>query len=154
MSFSDIMFGLMPGFFYSQFFVTPPVPSTDCTGKTIIVTGANVGLGKEAARHYVRLNSEKVILACRSLEKGEAAKQEIEGTTKRTGVVEVWQLDLGSYESVKEFAERAKSLRRLDSIVENAGISTMKYKAVQGNESTGTYSPPPKPCGGSVLIKL
>lgn len=33
-------------FLYSQFLVTPPRPEQDCTGKTIIVTGANVGLGK------------------------------------------------------------------------------------------------------------
>ena len=138
MSALDII-GWMPKFFYSQFFVTPPVPSMDCTGKTIIVTGANVGLGKEAARHYVRLNAEKVILACRSLDKGEEAKRDIEATTKRTGVIEVWQLDLGSYENVKQFAERAKSLKRLDSIVENAGISTSNFKSVEGNESTGTY---------------
>ena len=128
----------MPKFFYSQFFITPPVPSQDCTGKTIIVTGANVGLGKEAARHYVRLNAEKVILACRSLEKGETAKKDIEATAKRTGVIEVWPLDLSTYQSVKDFAERAKTLRRLDSIVENAGISTDKFKSFEGNESTGT----------------
>ena len=136
MSVPNILFGFMPKFFYNQLFVTPPVPSTDCTSKTIIVTGANVGLGKEAARHYVRLNAEKVILACRSLDKGEAAKKDIEATTGRKGVIEVWQLDLSSYQSVKQFAERAKTLRRLDSVVENAGISTQKFKAVEGNEST------------------
>ncbi|KAK3711695.1 hypothetical protein LTR37_009472 [Vermiconidia calcicola] len=130
----------MPNFFYSQFFVTPKVPSTDCSGKTIIVTGANVGLGKEAARHYVRLGASKIILACRSRERGEAAKNDIEATTKRKGVVEVWQLDLGSYESVNQFAERAKTLKRLDSIVENAGISTTNYKSVEGNESTVTVN--------------
>ena len=140
MSFTDIMFGFMPKFLHSQFFVTPAVPSTDCTGKTIIVTGANVGLGKEAARHYVRLNAEKVILACRSLDKGEAAKKDLESSTGRSGAVEVWQLDLSSYESVKQFAERAKSLRRLDSIVENAGISTRSFKALEGNESTSKHN--------------
>lgn len=46
---------ILPAFFYRQLFVTPPVPSSDCSGKTIIVTGANVGLGKEAARHFVQL---------------------------------------------------------------------------------------------------
>lgn len=85
----------------------------------------------------MRLNAEKVILACRSLDKGEAAKKDIETTTKRAGVIEVWQLDLGSYASVKKFAERAKELPRLDSIVENAGISTRNFTAVEGNESTG-----------------
>jgi NAD(P)-dependent dehydrogenase (short-subunit alcohol dehydrogenase family) len=140
MSVPNILFGFMPKFFYAQLFVTPPVPSKDCTGKTIIVTGANVGLGKEAARHYVRLNAEKVILACRSLDKGEAAKKDIEASTGRKDAIEVWQLDLSSYQSVKQFAERAKTLRRLDSIVENAGISTRNFKEVEGNESTSKPS--------------
>ncbi|KAK5275948.1 hypothetical protein LTR16_011942, partial [Cryomyces antarcticus] len=91
-------------------------PYYDCTGKTIIVTGANVGLGFEAAKHFVRLGAEKVVLGVRSLEKGEAAKKRIEGREKRSGVVEVWIVDLLSYESVKEFAKRADGLRRLDAV--------------------------------------
>ena len=141
MSLPSILFGWMPKFFYSQLFVTPTVPSNDLTGRTIIVTGANTGLGKEVVRHYVRLNAEKVIIACRSLDKGETAKKDIEQTTGRQGVTEVWQLDLSSYESVKKFAERAKSLDRLDSIVENAGISTSKFVAIEGNESTSKFKP-------------
>ncbi|KAK5163113.1 uncharacterized protein LTR77_010897 [Saxophila tyrrhenica] len=149
----------LPSFFYRQLTLTPPYPSTDCTGKTLLVTGANTGLGKEAARHYVRLNAEKVIIACRSVEKGEAAVRDIEQTTGRKGVCEVWQLDLGSYENVKEFAGRVKGLRRVDGFVENAvgsmplllglrksanevlqGISTSEYKLVEGNESTITVN--------------
>lgn len=141
MSFSDIMFGFMPHFLYSQFFITPPVPTTDCTGKTMIVTGANTGLGKEVATHYVRLNAEKVIIACRSLEKGEAAKRDIEQRfPARKGVIEVWKLDLSSYDSVKEFAEQTKSLKRIDALVENAGISTQKFSMMEGNESTITVN--------------
>jgi NAD(P)-dependent dehydrogenase (short-subunit alcohol dehydrogenase family) len=83
------------------------------------------------------MNAEKVILACRSVAKGEAAVKDIEQSTKRKGVLEVWQLDLSIYENVKQFAERAKSLKRLDSAVLNAGISTTHYKLVEGNESTG-----------------
>ncbi|KAK5143753.1 hypothetical protein LTR04_001780 [Oleoguttula sp. CCFEE 6159] len=136
-------FGFLGRFFYSQLFVTPPYPSLsapyyDCTGKTIIVTGANVGLGFEAAKHFVRLGAEKVVLGVRSLEKGEAAKKRIEGREKRSGVVEVWIVDLLSYESVKEFAKRADGLRRLDAVVENAGIATRDFRLVQGNESTIT----------------
>lgn len=149
MSIPSILFGFLPKFLYSQFFVTPPVPSKDLTGKTLIVTGSNTGLGKEAARHYVRLNAEKVIIACRSVDKGEAAKKDIEATTGRSGVIEVWQLDLSSYQSVKQFAARAKSLRRLDSIVENAGISTADYKFTEGNESTSMQ--PFDPLLGSIF---
>ncbi|EME48710.1 hypothetical protein DOTSEDRAFT_67672 [Dothistroma septosporum NZE10] len=132
--------GYLPKFFHSQFLVTPPVPTQDCTGRTIIVTGGNTGLGKEAARHYVRLNCEKLIIACRSGEKGEAAKQDIENTTGRKGVIEVWQLDLQDYDSVKEFCKRARTLKRIDTLLENAGIATQKYYNVGGNESTITVN--------------
>ena len=130
----------LPKFLYSQFFVTPQVPTTDCTGKTVIITGANVGLGKEAARHFTRLNVKKLIIACRSIEKGEAAKADIEASTGRKGVIEVWQLDLSSYESVKDFAKRAQGLERIDTLLENAGVATNNFYEVAGNESTITVN--------------
>lgn len=97
-----------------------------------------MGLGLEAARHFTRLDAEKVILAVRNLEKGEAAKRSIEETTNRKNVVEVWQLDLASYESVKQFAKKANELRRLDAVVENAGIATGTFRVSEDNESTIT----------------
>lgn len=127
-------------FVYSQLFLSLPKPSTPIPGKTVIVTGANIGLGLEAARHYVRLNASKVILAVRSTEKGEAAKKSIEESEKRQGVVEVWPLDLGSYESVLQFAERVKTLPRLDIMLENAGIATFKYRRVEEDENTITVN--------------
>lgn len=108
-------------FFYSQFFVTPKYPTTSHEGKTVIVTGANIGLGYEAAKHFVRLGAAKVILAVRSPEKGEEARKTIETSEKRSGVVEVWALDLASYDSVKAFAKRVAGLERVDVVVENAG---------------------------------
>lgn len=123
---------------HSQYFKTPPYPENSFEGKTVIVTGSNIGLGLEAARHITRLGAEKVILAVRSVEKGEQAKKSIEESTKRTGVVEVWQLDLASYESVKSFSERALSLPRLDVLLENAGIATSKYNLAEENEATIT----------------
>lgn len=124
--------------FVREQFTSLPYPDTQHTGQTIIVTGSNVGLGLEAARHLTRLNAEKVILAVRSVEKGEAAKKSIEETTGRTGVVEVWQMDLSSYESVKQFVKKAEGLKRLDAIVENAGIARDYYTKLEGNESTIT----------------
>jgi NAD(P)-dependent dehydrogenase (short-subunit alcohol dehydrogenase family) len=125
---------------HSQYFKTPPYPENSYGGKTVIVTGSNTGLGLEAARHITRLGAEKVILAVRSIEKGEEAKKSIEETTKRTGIVEVWQLDLTSYASVKSFSERASSLPRLDVLLENAGIHTVKYSLAEENESTITVN--------------
>ncbi|GAB7353681.1 hypothetical protein MBLNU459_g4087t1 [Dothideomycetes sp. NU459] len=125
-------------FFYNQLFIKPAYPETSCEGKTYIVTGSNGGLGKEAVRHFVRLGAQKVILACRTVEKGEDAKKDIEKSEKSNGVVEVWQLDLSSYESVKQFAKRADGLKRIDGLIENAGIATSKFAVTEGNESTVT----------------
>jgi len=125
---------------YEQIFVTPVYPTAYCTGRTVIVTGANTGLGKEAARHLVKLNAERVIITSRSASKGEAAAKDIEKTTGRKGVVEVWDLDLENYDNVKAFGERVKTLKRLDAVIENAGINTMNYTDVAGNESTITVN--------------
>ena len=123
----------------SQWTVTLPVPTTSFEGQTVIVTGANVGLGFEAAKHITRLNAAKVILACRSLDKAEAAKKAIEEATKRSGVVEVWQLDLCSYSSVQKFAARALAeLPRLDILLCNAAVSTTNFQIAEKDEMTIT----------------
>ncbi len=127
-------------FLYDQVIRRLPYPTTSVSGKTFIVTGSNIGLGLEAARHFVRLDAAKVIIAVRSTSKGEEAKQSIESSTGRKGVVEVWPLDLGSYDSVKAFAEKAKKLDRIDSLVENAGIATRAYTLMEENESQITVN--------------
>jgi retinol dehydrogenase-12 len=124
----------MSGFPLSQF-ASLPYPSQPFDGQTIIVTGANTGLGLEAARHFTRLNAAKVILASRSIAKGEEAARSIEETTGRKGVCEVWQVDLGNFDSVKKFTERAAKLDRLDVVCENAGIAAGAYQQMEGMES-------------------
>ncbi|MCJ1481674.1 hypothetical protein MMC06_001833 [Schaereria dolodes] len=127
-------------FLYVQLFVSLPYPTKEFTGQTVIVTGSNTGLGLEAARHFTRLNAEKVILAVRNLEKGEAAKKSIEASTRKAGVVDVWQLDVSSYESVKQFANRVESLKRVDVVVQNAGITTDKFSLEEEDESVITIN--------------
>ena len=131
-------------FLYSQLVFTPPKPTQKYTGQTVMVTGSNIGLGLEAARWFVKLDAAKVILAVRTIEKGDEAKKDIEASTKRMGVVEVWSLDLSSYESVKQCAKKAEGLERLDVLVENAGILTWQFKMMEDNEShitTNVVSP-------------
>lgn len=60
-------------FIKDQWTAVPPVVQADLTGKTVIVTGANNGLGFEAAKHFARMNPGKLILACRSKERGQTA---------------------------------------------------------------------------------
>ncbi|KAF7908224.1 uncharacterized protein EAF01_003979 [Botrytis porri] len=121
----------------SHTLITLPIPEKKFTGKTIIVTGSNSGLGLEAARWFVRLDAQKVILAVRSLSKGEAARQSIiDSTSCSPDILEVWNLDLCSQCSVKEFAHRANALPRLDILVSNAGIYVFDFKTVEGNEES------------------
>jgi NAD(P)-dependent dehydrogenase (short-subunit alcohol dehydrogenase family) len=129
------------GFIWSQFFVRPAYPKRSFTGETVIVTGSNTGLGKEAARHLARLGASKVILAVRNTEAGDKAKADIESTTKcAPDVVEVWTLDLSSFDSVKAFAKRASQLPRVDVLLENAGIATAKWELAEGYEKTLTVN--------------
>lgn len=129
------------GFIYSQLFVTPPTPTTSFAGQTIIITGSNVGLGKEAARHFAQLNAAKIILAVRNLKAGEDAKADILKTTKReSSVIEVWKLDLSSYETVKAFTKRAESLERVDVLLENAAVAATKHSTAEGHELTITIN--------------
>ncbi|KAI9810454.1 MAG: hypothetical protein M1827_006230 [Pycnora praestabilis] len=128
-------------FLYSQLVVSLPYPKQDFSGQTIIITGANTGLGFEAARHFARLNAAKVILAVRNLEKGEEAKRSIDLSTQRkSDVVEVWKLDLSKYASVQQFAERAQGLTRLDVVVENAGMESLKFSMTEDNETSITIN--------------
>ncbi|KAL2045114.1 hypothetical protein ABVK25_012219 [Lepraria finkii] len=123
------------GFLYSQLFVTPVYPTTSCTGQTIIVTGSNTGLGKGAARYFARLGASKIILAVRNSKAGEEAKMDIETSTNcGADVLEVWSLDLLSYESCRSFADRASKLPRLDVLLENAGVAGSKWSLAGGHE--------------------
>jgi NAD(P)-dependent dehydrogenase (short-subunit alcohol dehydrogenase family) len=51
-------------------------------------------------------------------------------------VIEVWEVDLGKFDSVKAFCKRAGELERLDVVVENAGIAVPTFELVEGYEST------------------
>ncbi|KAL6821699.1 hypothetical protein J3E69DRAFT_339148 [Trichoderma sp. SZMC 28015] len=114
---------------------TPPI-AKDVTlaGKTAIITGSNVGLGLETARQLFRLGLSKLILAVRSESKGKAAREEILADKDAgSGEIEVWSLDLDSYDSIVQFANRAKALDRLDIAILNAGL----FQAKEAFSSTG-----------------
>lgn len=79
----------------------PEDVKADFTGRNVIVTGSNCGIGFEAAVKFVQLGAEKVILAVRSSPKGEVARKLIEERAGRDGVVEVWLLDMMDYGSLR-----------------------------------------------------
>lgn len=121
---------------YSQLFVKIPEQTSDFTNQTIIVTGSNTGLGLEAARQLVRQNASKVILAVRTISKGEAAAADIvKSCNVPASRVEVWQLDMSNKDSIISFAKRASKLDRLDAAILNAGIFNFKRSDIDGTEA-------------------
>jgi NAD(P)-dependent dehydrogenase (short-subunit alcohol dehydrogenase family) len=73
---------------------------SDLTGKTYLITGANSGIGYEAAAHLRRANAD-VIVAARSLDKGKAAVAEL-ARFNGAGELQLVQLDLASLDSIRQ----------------------------------------------------
>ena len=123
-----------------QKWTTENIP--DLSGKVIIVTGGNIGLGYESVKAFYEKGAE-VILAFRSLEKGEKAKAEIE-KEGANGKVVVMELDLANLESVRRFAEAQKATI-LDTEIEVvpgliAGQKSIPCKAAGCYAPGGRYS--------------
>lgn len=127
-------------FIHRQFIYEPPAPIASFKDKTIIVTGASSGLGLEACRWMVRLGASQVILACRSVDKAEAAAKDIQATTLcSSDTLQVWHLDMSSYVSVQVFSDRVKTeLPRVDVFIANAGLGTRTFRMTEDNEETIT----------------
>lgn len=121
----------MRQYLFRQFFVTPKAVSrseVDLSGKTAIVTGSNIGLGLECSRQLLDLGLSKLVLAVRDETKGETARASLrEGRKLEDSIIEVWKLDLSSYDSVTKFAERARTLEHLDIAVLNAGVYKVEF---------------------------
>lgn len=99
----------------------------DQSGRTVVVTGANSGIGLVAARELARAGAH-VVMACRNLKKGETAASSI------TGEVEARQLDLADLASVQAFADGLRE--PLDLLINNAGIMAPPRRlTVDGFES-------------------
>lgn len=99
-------------------------------GKTVIITGASTGIGKATAMEMARRGA-RVILACRSIFRGEKAATEIR-SNYHFADVEVRHLDLASLASVKNFAEEILlTEKRVDILINNAGVYSPAVKLTQ-----------------------
>jgi NAD(P)-dependent dehydrogenase (short-subunit alcohol dehydrogenase family) len=105
-------------------------------GKTVVLTGANTGIGKQTTLELAKRGA-RVVMACRDVARGESARGEILAATDGRGELEVRQLDLSSFESVRSFADKANAdLARIDVLINNAGIFPQKaWKTVDGFEA-------------------
>ncbi|XP_053399651.1 retinol dehydrogenase 13-like [Mercenaria mercenaria] len=103
-------------------------------GKTVLITGANTGIGKETAKDLARRGA-RVLLACRDITKAERAAEDIRKTTGNKNVV-VYILDLASLKSVRQCAnEVIRKETRVDVLINNAGVMwTPEWKTDDGFE--------------------
>ncbi|MBC5793206.1 MAG: SDR family NAD(P)-dependent oxidoreductase [Nanohaloarchaea archaeon] len=102
----------------------------DLKSKKIIVTGANSGLGFEAAKEFV-LKGATVIMACRNMEKAEEAAEEIKSEDLE-GSLDVLELDLASLKSIESFAEEyRKNHNELHVLCNNAGVMAIPRKETE-----------------------
>lgn len=98
----------------------------DQTGRIVLITGANSGLGLESARILASKNAQ-VIMACRNVAKGEearAAMPELAGN----GGVSVMALDLGRQESIRSFTTELRTrFDQIDILINNAGLMAIPF---------------------------
>jgi NAD(P)-dependent dehydrogenase (short-subunit alcohol dehydrogenase family) len=90
------------------------------SGTIAVITGANSGIGFEAARALAGKHAE-VILACRSAERGREARERIL-REHPSATLELVPLDLASLDSVRQFAEALQARPRIDLLINNAGL--------------------------------
>ncbi|KAJ7163378.1 hypothetical protein C8R46DRAFT_1103202 [Mycena filopes] len=114
----------------------PPVEKVDLTGQTVLVVGANSGLGFEAAKHFASMNPGRLILACRDQGRGQAALEKLQAETGCT-TAQLWIVDLAEFASVQRFADRFdEEGGRLDILVANAAVILPKYEETKDGWET------------------
>jgi NAD(P)-dependent dehydrogenase (short-subunit alcohol dehydrogenase family) len=97
----------------------------DQTGRIAIVTGANSGIGLDAAHGLARAGA-RVVMACRDTAKGDAAAATIRADVP-DALLDVTALDLASLDSVRAFAD-GYAHERLDLLINNAGVMVPPYR--------------------------
>ena len=120
-----------PVFFQNQFRTKIDLPTKekypDVKGKCAIVTGSNTGLGFEAAKQLLSLGLSHLVMGVRSLERGNAAATKLRDVGS-SAKIEVWQLDMESYDSIQAFVRKCQgSLSRIHIVILNAGLSLMNF---------------------------
>lgn len=107
----------------------PKDPTSSFSGKTILITGANVGLGLEAAVKFASLDAARLVLCVRSLRRGQDAAADI---CKRANYdikrIHLYEVDMSTFNSVKELAKTLSAKEpRIDVAVLNAGVTRPAY---------------------------
>lgn len=118
-------------FWNNQFRVKIPLPTPakfpSLSGKVAIITGANTGIGFESARQLLTLGLSHLVVAVRSLEKGQEAATKLKAANP-AATIDVWHLDMESYDSIQAFVRKCNAeLSRIDYTILNAGLSPIYF---------------------------
>lgn len=107
----------------------PKDPTSSFSGKAILITGANSGLGLEAAVKFAALGAARLILCIRSLQRGEAAKAEIcRRAVYDSNNIHLYEVNMETFESVAKLAKTLSAKEpRIDVAVLNAGVTAPSY---------------------------
>jgi NAD(P)-dependent dehydrogenase (short-subunit alcohol dehydrogenase family) len=98
-------------------------------GKTVLITGANSGIGKATAAALASKGAQ-VIITSRDLARGEQAASDIQQATGNS--VELLQLDLASFDSIRQCAQQVlDNYPRLDVLINNAGLNLSKRQQTE-----------------------
>ncbi|KAJ4312899.1 hypothetical protein N0V84_009709 [Fusarium piperis] len=111
----------------------PVFENITAAGKSAVITGGNGGIGLECGRVLLSLHLSHLIFAVRTLAKGEEAAASLRKLYPKAKI-DVWHLDMDSYESIRAFAKKCATLPRLDMAFLSAGIMNVD---LQVNKSTG-----------------
>ncbi|KAG0621149.1 hypothetical protein M758_4G273000 [Ceratodon purpureus] len=126
--------GAGPSGFGSRSTAEDVTAGIDLSSKTIVISGATSGIGKETARVLAKRGAH-IIMAIRNLQTGEEVKSSITAETPKARV-DVMKLDLASLASVRQFADEFKSRKLpLNVLINNAGYMSGKFElSVDGLE--------------------
>ena len=112
----------------------PPPSSLSFAGQTVMITGSNTGLGLECAKEMLDRQLSHLIMAVRTVAKGEKAAASLRKAHPKAKI-DVWALDMERYDSVREFARRCEvESPQLNIAILNAGVWPLEWKV---NSSTG-----------------
>uniref|UniRef100_A0A4W5LYN1 Retinol dehydrogenase 12, like n=1 Tax=Hucho hucho TaxID=62062 RepID=A0A4W5LYN1_9TELE len=107
-------------------FRRPWSSTTRLDDKTVLITGATTGIGKETALDLAKRGA-RIIMACRDMEKSEGAlKEVVQGSGSQNVVIK--KIDLSDTKSIREFAETInKEETKLNILINNAGVMVCPY---------------------------
>jgi retinol dehydrogenase-12 len=116
-------------FIKSQLTKIPKIIPVNLSKSTVLITGANTGLGLEAAREILHSKPERLILAVRNVEKGNVAKRDLERARPSGTKIEVRKLDQSSFKSIQTFVKELEG-ERIDIAILNAGTFGLYHNSI------------------------